>query len=102
MTFAIHYSILGYLCFRESDAKRGRLIKAHCDQARKGAGTVGKLRLILELDAQRERLKAILDLNRSRYASSSNVFFDPPTVHFALRARSQWALISRPTGSRKF
>jgi hypothetical protein len=102
MTFTIHYSILGYLCFRESDAKRGRLIKAHCDQARKGAGTVGKLRLILELDAQRERLKAILDLNRSRYASSSNVFFDPPTVHFALRARSQWALISRPTGSRKF
>jgi hypothetical protein len=53
MTFTIHYSILGYLCFRESDA-------------------------------QRERLKAILDLNRSRYASSSNVFFDPPTVHFAL------------------
>jgi hypothetical protein len=24
------------------------------------------------------------------------LFFEPPTVHFALRARSQWALISRP------
>jgi hypothetical protein len=57
MTFTIHYSILGYLYFRESDAKRGRLIKAHCDQARKGAGTVGKLRIILELEAQRERFK---------------------------------------------
>jgi hypothetical protein len=63
---------------RESDAKRGRLIKAHCDQARKGAGTVGKLRIILELDAQRERFKSRIALSRSRSASSSNAILGHP------------------------
>jgi hypothetical protein len=57
---------------------------------------VGGQKKTLELDAQRERLKAILDLNRSRCASSSKIILNFPTVPAPLRAWSQWALISRP------
>jgi hypothetical protein len=57
---------------------------------------VGSQKIRLELDAQRERLKTILDLNRSRCASSSKIILNFPTVPAPLRAWSQWALISRP------
>jgi hypothetical protein len=56
----------------------------------------GWVKKTLELEAERERLKAISDLNRSRSASSSKIIINFPTVSAPLRAWSQWALISRP------